>query len=142
VAPLPGPGGRAVIERRAADCIGRGQGQLVAQLLPADHAVVVDLDPFLHLRLGLDRRCELAPRHLQASTQIEGFTGEGALVLQQGGEQRGPLDRHRLQQRLALGGGEADLHLGAGSAAVLTGDQGIAAHGVIEDLQPGPVLRQ
>ena len=36
MAPLPGPSGRAVIEHRAADCIGRGQGQLVAQLLDRD----------------------------------------------------------------------------------------------------------
>ena len=44
MAPLPGPGGRAVIEHRAADCIGRGQGQLVAQLLDRDfHAYVEHL---------------------------------------------------------------------------------------------------
>ena len=44
MAPLPGASGRAVIERRAAACIGRGQGQLVAQLLDRDfHAYVEHL---------------------------------------------------------------------------------------------------
>ena len=46
MAPFPGPSGRAVIEHRAADCIGRGrgQGQLVAQLLDRDfHAYVEHL---------------------------------------------------------------------------------------------------
>ena len=44
MAPFPGPGGRAVIEHRAAACIGRGQGQLVAQLLDRDfHAYVEHL---------------------------------------------------------------------------------------------------
>lgn len=63
-------------------------------------------------------------------------------MLQKGGEQRRLLDRHRLQQRVALAGGEADLHLGAGSTAVLRRDQGIAPHGVVKDLQRGQVLRQ
>ena len=142
MAALPSPGGRAVIQRRAADRIGRRQGQLVAQLLPADHPLVVELDPFLHLGLRLNRRGERAHRHLQYGSGIQGLTGEGTPVLEQGGEQRRLLDRHRLQQGIALGGGEADLHLSAGSTAVLRRDQRITPHGVIEDLQPGTVLRQ
>ena len=63
-------------------------------------------------------------------------------MLQEAGDERSLLDRHCLEQRIALEGGEADLNLGAGSASVLTRDQGIEAHGVVEDLQPGPVLRQ
>ena len=42
MAPFPGPGGRAVIERRAADCIGRGQGQLVEKLLDRDFDAYVE----------------------------------------------------------------------------------------------------
>ena len=141
-APLPGPGGRAVIQRRTADGVGRCQGQLVAQFLPADHTLVEELDPFLHLGLRLDRRGERAHRHLQTSPRVERLTSKCRPVLQEGGEQGRLLDRHRLQQRVALGRGEADLHLSAGGTTVLAGDQGIAAHGVVKDLQPGPVLRQ
>ena len=112
------------------------------QFLPADHALIEELDPFLHLGLRLDRWRQRAHSDLQSGAGGELLTGEGAPVLQEGGEQRRLLDRHCLQQRVALGGGEADLHLGASSAPVLAGDQGIAPHGVVKDLQPGPVLRQ
>jgi len=116
LSPLPGLGGRAVIQRRTADGVGRGQGQLMAQLLPADHPLVKQLDPFLHLGLRLDRWRQRTHRHLQAGIGIQRFTGQRAApVLEEGGEQRRLLDRHRRQQGMALGRGEADLHLGAGS---------------------------
>ena len=110
------------------------------QLLFGDDAAVKELDPLAHLGLGLDRRGQWTDGHLQTRSRIKGFAGEGNPVLQQGGEERGLLDRQGLEQRIALAGGEADLQLSTGGTTAAAGDQGIAAHRLVEALQPGPVL--
>ena len=78
---------------RAADLEGIRIALSIPARLPAIRAIndamadLEQLDPFLHLRLRLDRWRQRAHRHLQTGAGREGLTGQGCPVLEERREQ-------------------------------------------------------